>query len=411
MTVNRSDFQRRFKAEPDSGDRFIGQDTDDGSSDPFVTDLAGMAGGLAPLIAVDTELSSRFASLPATSGNTVGVIGDSIMGGTDAPWIDWLGALSGGRFRVVAYGGVSGNTSTQMLARFQTDIVAKAPKWCFIGGITPNDAGNAISVATTLSNVMAMVAAARNAGIRPVVALGCPNDTTATRDHVLQANANMIQWCHANDVPMLDLYTPLADTDGTFVSANTSDGTHLSGTGARAVADYLKTRLPAGMMDSPVLAVGTDTTNLVTNGLFLTDSNADGVSDSWSTTGTATFSRTAVSAGEGAGQWQIIDIPSTTDAQIYQDVSVVAGRTYEFACRFATSGARIRIRLNGLADPLGDRKAVGDVATSAGAVCVLRWVAAATGSQRILIAAGGAIGSVRVAQVTVRDLTAIAAYG
>ncbi len=60
MTVNRSDFQRRFKAEPDSGDRFIGMDTDDGSGDPFITDLAGMAGGLAPLIAVDTELSSRF---------------------------------------------------------------------------------------------------------------------------------------------------------------------------------------------------------------------------------------------------------------------------------------------------------------------------------------------------------------
>ncbi len=62
MTVNRSDFQSRFKAEPDSGDRFIGMDTDDGSGDPFITDLAGMAGGLAPLIAVDTELSSRFAS-------------------------------------------------------------------------------------------------------------------------------------------------------------------------------------------------------------------------------------------------------------------------------------------------------------------------------------------------------------
>ncbi len=60
MTVNRSDFQRRFKAEPDSGDRFIGMDTDDGSGDPFITDLAGMAGGLAPLIAVDAELSSRY---------------------------------------------------------------------------------------------------------------------------------------------------------------------------------------------------------------------------------------------------------------------------------------------------------------------------------------------------------------
>ncbi len=70
MTVNRSDFQRRFKAEPDSGDRFIGMDTDDGSGDPFITDLAGMAGGLAPLIAVDTELSSRFVRTAVTGADT-----------------------------------------------------------------------------------------------------------------------------------------------------------------------------------------------------------------------------------------------------------------------------------------------------------------------------------------------------
>ena len=58
MTVNRSDFQRRFKAEPDSGDRFIGMDTDDGSGDPFITDLAGLAAGLAPIIATDASAIS-----------------------------------------------------------------------------------------------------------------------------------------------------------------------------------------------------------------------------------------------------------------------------------------------------------------------------------------------------------------
>ena len=74
MTVNRSDFQRRFKAEPDSGDRFIGMDTDDGSGDPFVTDLAGLAAGLAPIIAtaasgyqpLDSDLTA-IAALSTTS--------------------------------------------------------------------------------------------------------------------------------------------------------------------------------------------------------------------------------------------------------------------------------------------------------------------------------------------------------
>lgn len=60
MTVNRSDFQRRFKAAPDADDRFIGHDPGDGTGDPFVTDLAGLAAGLAPIIATDEAFSSRF---------------------------------------------------------------------------------------------------------------------------------------------------------------------------------------------------------------------------------------------------------------------------------------------------------------------------------------------------------------
>lgn len=64
MTVNRSDFQRRFKSSPDAGDRFLGVDVDDGSPEPFVTDLAGLAAGLAPLVAANEVVAAQFVLLP-----------------------------------------------------------------------------------------------------------------------------------------------------------------------------------------------------------------------------------------------------------------------------------------------------------------------------------------------------------
>jgi hypothetical protein len=87
MTVNRSDFQRRFKAEPDSGDRFIGMDTDDGSGDPFVTDLAGLAAGLAPSIATDAALLSRFVT-PCANGTS-----STTARPTSSGVVMWVGAV------------------------------------------------------------------------------------------------------------------------------------------------------------------------------------------------------------------------------------------------------------------------------------------------------------------------------
>jgi lysophospholipase L1-like esterase len=91
--INRSDFQRRLKAAADAGDLFLGHDPDDGTGDPFVVTLAGLASGLAPVIAEDEAVASQYgparrvparlmAKLTAGTDVTVSVMGDSIYAGT-----------------------------------------------------------------------------------------------------------------------------------------------------------------------------------------------------------------------------------------------------------------------------------------------------------------------------------------
>jgi hypothetical protein len=59
-------------------------------------------------------------------------------------------------------------TSTQIAARFQTDIVANHPDCVLIEQAFVNDLGS-VSAATEQANLQAMITAAKSAGIKPVL--------------------------------------------------------------------------------------------------------------------------------------------------------------------------------------------------------------------------------------------------
>lgn len=65
--------------------------------------------------------------------------------------------------------GVPSNTSTQMEARFDADIIANAPACVLIEQAFVNDLPSIISAATEQANLQAMITAAKNAGIKPVL--------------------------------------------------------------------------------------------------------------------------------------------------------------------------------------------------------------------------------------------------
>jgi hypothetical protein len=174
-----------------------------------------------------------------------------------------------------------------------------------------------------------------------------------------------------------------------------------------AMGTYAATRLPRLMQAAPDLAAGAnDPTTKVANGLFL--ASAGGLGTSWTKYGGGTPTITAVSAGYGLGNWQDIGADAG-GTQIEQYVTTVIGNVYELTFRLkkdSVPGFRMRVAA---VDWHGDYKAVGTAITEAqGAIVTQRFTATGTATQ-LLFGAKGASGSCSIAQVTVRDITALAA--
>lgn len=139
--------------------------------------------------------------------------------------------------------GVSGNTTTQMLARYDADVAANYDSFdiaLIIGGV--NDYGNSIMAATTLSNIQTMVSALLNAGKWVVLFTLPPNNGGGGSIDQTMAYLNVNSHLR-NYVKTVSTKTPLflidtwrdqsdpASSIGAPATGTTIDGTHLSALG------------------------------------------------------------------------------------------------------------------------------------------------------------------------------------
>jgi lysophospholipase L1-like esterase len=193
-------------------------------------------------IAADSALTNTYGNVKS-GGNAIVYLGDSItLGATDYS-ANSLGAsfplyaqlFSKGRCLMVRNAGIAGNTTTQMLARFDTDVTPYAPATVFILGGT-NDSGALVATATYQANIAAIVAKVRAIGARPVLGTIAPNNAGGTRmTLVRQWNNWLKRYGAANGITVVDFYATLADpTNGQYLSAYSSgDGTHPNEAGYR----------------------------------------------------------------------------------------------------------------------------------------------------------------------------------
>jgi len=180
-------------------------------------------------------------ALPPTSGHRVVFIGDSI---TEA-WKPSVPALFAGD---VLDRGVSGETTTQMLARFRTDVIDLHPAVVHImGGI--NDINSPPGTALTRSNIQSMVELARAHGITVILAAVTPSSFfqgspgKAPGPHIVWLNRWLRAYAAANDLIYVDYYAPLVDANLGIRDGLSNDGLHPNRLGFEVMSPYARQAL------------------------------------------------------------------------------------------------------------------------------------------------------------------------
>ncbi len=326
-------------------------------------------------------LSADFTAAANRSANQGAVLGDSIGKGSNTDLVNntyaddswaWNAAiLSNQRFRLMHNAGIGGNTTAQMAARVQTDVIPYAPQFCFVAVGSPNDYGSGPGTfAYSQANVLSIITQLLRVGITPVLVSVLPYDTTPAYAAVIdKLNAWGAEYAARNGLIYINTHRAVVDpATGLYLAACTTDGTHLTRVGARLVGQAVATAMSAILPPAPIFlsdySVGARF-NLIPGGNFQIDTNADGVADGWTaggttTTGSITPSLVAMTAPD-VGKWQqwvmaslVSAFRSYTTANVNVGSGFAVGDRLAFSARLQTSGCEagtntsfVRVNFNG----------------------------------------------------------------
>lgn len=233
--------------------------------------------GLNEIRQITADTDARLDAGSARLGNGFVGLGDSISSvtggaGLGNSWTIAAPMLSNQRLQYLGNAGVTGNNTTQMLARV-SDVIALGPKVVTVLGGT-NDLTQGVSFATWNANIQAIVAQLRAAGIMPVLCTIPPRGNTTYLANNIKWNNWLRNYARVNGLPLLDFFAALVDpATGTFASGfDSGDALHPSPAGHMAMAGVANTQLapmlPPYSPPRPLVNTG-DADNLVANPLLL----------------------------------------------------------------------------------------------------------------------------------------------
>lgn len=274
-------------------------------------------------VASDTAFTTVYARRNLATYSFGVFLGDSITTGNGFAMAAAAALGVQGNLESLPDAGVAGNTSAQMLARFDTDVTPRSPRFVHILAGT-NDTGQSIALSTIASNIRALVAKTIAIGAEPILATIPPNSNASPADRRARISA-LNQWiCRyaiANGIKVADYYRVLVDpaTGGFLSSFDSGDGTHPSPTGLSVMLSELVEAV-SRFSDSSLLLPkdNVDPHNWVRNGLFL-----NGVSGSiptnWSQNGSASGLTLSLTTGDSSikGTWYGIDASASSGAAEY----------------------------------------------------------------------------------------------
>jgi lysophospholipase L1-like esterase len=130
--------------------------------------------------------------------------------------------------------GISSQTSSQILERFQNDVIDLEPKWVIIlAGINDVAENNGpISIVEIMNNIVSMVEKALKNNIEVVLCAILPaidfywNPKIKPIEKIKQLNVLIEAYCLAEKIKFVDYYTPMLDEYFGLDKKFTDDGVH-----------------------------------------------------------------------------------------------------------------------------------------------------------------------------------------
>jgi lysophospholipase L1-like esterase len=265
----------------------------------------------------------QISAIPTIPKNTVAIFGDSITwtyGNVDDEWdsvnkisgvssrcfITWANTLLGQRLNIIGNFGISGNTTTQMLARID-DVIAIHPAYCIVLGGT-NDVWDT-EASVTEGNLLDMYETLIGAGIT-VVAVTIPPSTwaTAVKQRVITINSYIKSLRSSlKNYLVCDAYEAIVNpASDEPLTGMTFDNLHPKTLGGYAIGKALYAVLdPLIPALSPFTGVN-DPRNKYTNPYLL---GGTAIAPNWSVLGMTEGKYTATKVARNGGlEWQQFDV-------------------------------------------------------------------------------------------------------
>ena len=136
--------------------------------------------------------------------------------------------------------GIGGQVSSQMLARFRQDVINLHPLIVVINCGTNDIAENngPYDEDITMDNIKSMTELAQANGIQVVLSSVLPTDRYSWNPRVKDVvkkirnlNQRITEYCHSNNIPYIDYYTPMTADAASMITSYTDDGVHPNSAG------------------------------------------------------------------------------------------------------------------------------------------------------------------------------------
>ena len=166
---------------------------------------------------------------------------------TDRGCFNWANAMLGQAFHIIYNAGIGGNSTTQMLARINADVIAKNPTWVYVeGGV--NDIAADTSASVIYNNLLSIYNQCFAQGYRVIGTTLLPSQSFANSSRTAiwnTTNGSLVAYAATKDPSQFilsdiaPLYLDVASGSAVPLTNYTSDGIHPSALGAGTVGKKL----------------------------------------------------------------------------------------------------------------------------------------------------------------------------